>query len=130
MPDAGQAGGVELPVLGGERELVIARELTKVFETIHACRLDEALAWLDSDPNRGKGEFVLVVGSAPAVGDARAEEGERVLGILLRELALKQAVQLAAEITGAKRNALYARALELQSKAITAKDAKDAKENR
>jgi 16S rRNA (cytidine1402-2'-O)-methyltransferase len=101
-------------VLGGERGLVIARELTKLFETIHACRLDEALAWLDGDPNRTKGEFVLVVQGAPATLEAREEEGERVLGVLLRELPLKQAVQLAAEITGAKRNALYARALELK----------------
>jgi 16S rRNA (cytidine1402-2'-O)-methyltransferase len=101
-------------VLGGERELVIARELTKLFETIHACRLDEALAWLDADPNRSKGEFVLLVQGAPAPGDAQAEEGKRVLAVLLRELPLKQAVQLAAEITGAKRNALYERALELK----------------
>jgi 16S rRNA (cytidine1402-2'-O)-methyltransferase len=101
-------------VLGGGRELVIARELTKLFETIHACRLDAALAWLDADPNREKGEFVLLVQGAPARGDAQAEEGERVLAVLLRALPLKQAVQLAAEITGAKRNALYARALELK----------------
>jgi 16S rRNA (cytidine1402-2'-O)-methyltransferase len=101
-------------VLGGERELVIARELTKLFETIHACRLGEALAWLDADPNRQKGEFVLVVQGAPAVGERQAEEGERVLAILLRELPLKQAVRLAAEIAGAKRNTLYARALALK----------------
>jgi 16S rRNA (cytidine1402-2'-O)-methyltransferase len=102
-------------VLGGEREVVIARELTKLFETIHACRLDEALAWLDADPNRVKGEFVLVVQGAPVATQTRAEESERVLAILLRELPLKQAVQLAAEISGAKRNTLYARALEMKS---------------
>jgi 16S rRNA (cytidine1402-2'-O)-methyltransferase len=100
--------------LGAERELVIARELTKLFETIHACRLGEAVAWLDADPNRTRGEFVLIVQGATAVGDAQAEEGERVLAILLRELPVKRAVQLAVEITGAKRNALYARALELK----------------
>lgn len=101
--------------LGGEREVVIARELTKLFETIHACRLDEALAWLDADPNRVKGEFVLVVQGAPVATQTRAEESERVLAILLRELPLKQAVQLAAEISGAKRNTLYARALEMKN---------------
>jgi 16S rRNA (cytidine1402-2'-O)-methyltransferase len=90
-------------------------ELTKLFETIHACRLDEALAWLDADPNRVKGEFVLVVQGAPVATQTRAEESERVLAILLRELPLKQAVQLAAEISGAKRNTLYARALEMKS---------------
>jgi 16S rRNA (cytidine1402-2'-O)-methyltransferase len=101
-------------VLGAERELVIARELTKLFETIHACRLGEAVVWLDEDPNRTRGEFVLIVQGAATTGDPQAEEGERVLAILLRELPVKQAVQLAAEITGAKRNALYARALELK----------------
>jgi len=102
-------------VLGGERQVIIARELTKLFETIHACSLDDALAWLDADPNRLKGEFVLVVQGAPMAGETQVEEGERVLALLLRELPLKQAVQLAAEITGTKRNALYARALELKS---------------
>jgi 16S rRNA (cytidine1402-2'-O)-methyltransferase len=100
--------------LGSGREIVIARELTKLFETLHACRLAEAVAWLDGDPNRVKGEFVLVVEGAPEGRDLEVEEGERVLAILLRELPLKQAVQLAAEITGAKRNTLYARALELK----------------
>ena len=102
-------------VLGGEREVVIARELTKLFETIHACRLDEVLAWLDADANRSRGEFVLVVEGAPVSRATHAEEGERVLTILLRELPLKQAVLLASEITGAKRNALYDRALELKA---------------
>ena len=101
-------------LLGGEREVIIARELTKLFETIHVCRLDEALAWLEADPNRSRGEFVVVVEGAPASRAAQAAEGERALSILLRELPLKQAVQLAAEITGAKRNALYDRALELK----------------
>lgn len=101
-------------VLGAERELTIARELTKLFETIHACRLGEAVAWLDADPHRSKGEFVLIVQGAAASPDPQAEEGERVLAILLRDLPVKQAVQLAAEISGAKRNALYARALELK----------------
>jgi 16S rRNA (cytidine1402-2'-O)-methyltransferase len=101
-------------VLGAERELVIARELTKLFETIHACRLGEAVGWLDADPNRTRGEFVLIVEGAAATGDLQEEEGERVLAILLRELPVKQAVHLAVEITGARRNALYARALELK----------------
>ena len=101
-------------VLGGERELVVARELTKLFETIHVCPLGEAPAWLDADPNRAKGEFVLVVQGAPAAADTQAEDAERILATLLRELPLKQAVQLAAEITGAKRNALYERALALK----------------
>jgi 16S rRNA (cytidine1402-2'-O)-methyltransferase len=98
--------------LGGGRRIVIARELTKLFESVHACALSEALAWLDADPHRLKGEFVLVVEGARAP-EAEGQQGERVLAVLLRELPLKHAVQLAAEITGAKRNALYARALEM-----------------
>ncbi len=101
-------------VLGGEREIVIARELTKMFETVHACRLGEAGAWLDADPHRLKGEFVLVVSGAPAQAEVEGEDQDRVLGILLAQLPLKQAVQLAAQITGGKRNALYQRALEMK----------------
>ena len=101
-------------VLGGERGLVIAREITKLFETFHRCALGEASAWLSADANRLKGEFVLIVEGAASPRDHAVEEAERVLRILLGELPLKQAVQLAAEITGAKRNALYDRALELK----------------
>jgi 16S rRNA (cytidine1402-2'-O)-methyltransferase len=99
---------------GAERHVIIARELTKMFEAIHACRLGDACAWLDADPNRSRGEFVLIVEGAAANGDADAEEVERVLGLLLAQLPLKQAVQLAADITGAKKNALYQRALQLR----------------
>jgi 16S rRNA (cytidine1402-2'-O)-methyltransferase len=99
---------------GGERHVIIARELTKMFETIHACTLGDACAWLDADPNRSRGEFVLIVEGAAVTGDADAEEVERVLNVLLAQLPLKQAVQLAADITGAKKNALYQRALELR----------------
>lgn len=94
-----------------ERELVIARELTKVFEQIERMTLGEAPAWLAADPNRSRGEFVLVVGSAKAT-DSSAQ-AERALRLLLAELPLNRAVKLAAAITGASRNALYARALEL-----------------
>lgn len=102
-------------VLGGARELLVARELTKLFEQVHACTLAEAGAWFDADANRLRGEFVLVVGAAPEQEDARQEQARRVLELLLAELPLKQAVRLCADITGVKRNALYARALELKS---------------
>lgn len=100
--------------LGPHRAVIIAREITKMFESFHRCTLGDAPAWLNEDANRRKGEFVLVVEGAIAATDEAAERGERVLEILLRDLPLKQAVQLAAEITGAKKNALYARALELK----------------
>jgi len=102
-------------VLGGEREIVIARELTKLFEAIHSCRLDQALAWLAADANRQRGEFVLIVSGALAEADSGLpEEAERVLRLLLAELPLKQSVALCAAITGARKNELYARALELR----------------
>jgi 16S rRNA (cytidine1402-2'-O)-methyltransferase len=99
---------------GTQRRLVIGRELTKLHESVHATALGAALEWLDADANRLKGEFVLAIEPGAGNNDEQAEEGERVLALLLAELPLKQAVKLAAEITGAKRNALYQRALELK----------------
>ena len=102
-------------VLGAERELVIARELTKTFETIHRCRLHEAASWLTEDANRQRGEFVLIVEPAPILEALPiSDETLRVIKLLLAELPLKQAVKLAADITGAKKNALYDLALQLQ----------------
>ena len=102
-------------VLGAERSFVIARELTKTFETIHRCRLQEAASWLAEDANRQRGEFVLIVEPAPTVEvPTISEETLRVLKLLLAELPLKQAVKLAADITGTKKNALYDLALQLQ----------------
>jgi 16S rRNA (cytidine1402-2'-O)-methyltransferase len=101
--------------LGGEREIVIARELTKLFEAIHRCPLGEAGAWLAADPNRQRGEFVLIVTGAPAEKqEGLPSEAERVLRLLLAELPLKQAAALAAAITGARKNELYERALALR----------------
>ncbi len=98
--------------LPGARRIVIARELTKLFETVHVCPLVEALDWLNRDPNRQRGEFVLVVTGAEAQPDAREADAERILSILIEELPLKQAVQLAARISGASRNRLYEHALQ------------------
>lgn len=101
-------------VLGGERQIVVAREITKLFETIHACALQDAEAWLLSDSNQQRGEFVLLVsGALPQPG--LSVETLNTLSLLLEELPLKQAVQLAAKISGANRNELYQRALEIKS---------------
>jgi 16S rRNA (cytidine1402-2'-O)-methyltransferase len=104
----------DMAAVFGERTLVIARELTKLFETVHSLPLSEALGWLREDPNRQRGEFVLMLSGAPA--DADSGEGERVLKLLLAEgLPVKQAAKLAAQITGMAKNALYERALALKS---------------
>lgn len=104
----------EMAAVLGERTLVIARELSKLFETIHSCPLAEAVAWLEADSNRLRGEFVLMVSGAPAAADDG--EAERVLKLLLADgLPVKQAAKLAAAITGAAKNALYEKALVLRN---------------
>ena len=97
------------------RCLTVARELTKQFESVVSLPAGEAAAWLAGDPNRGRGEFVLVLHAqeaAPAAGLSAL--AERTLTVLLAELPLKQAVALAATLSGAPRNALYERALTLR----------------
>lgn len=97
---------------GDARHVMIARELTKLFENFHACTLGEAQAWLDQDSNNLRGEFVLLVSGAHA-GES-TDASLHVLEILLRDLPLKQAVQLAVGITGGHRNELYQAALQLK----------------
>ncbi len=97
-------------LLEPERTLVIARELTKLFEEIAVIPLAEGPAWLAADDNRRRGEFV-VIASGPPPREGVDVDAERILRILLAELSVKQAAKLAAEITGVARNALYAQAL-------------------
>lgn len=97
-----------------QRQVVFARELTKLFEEIHRCPLSEALAWVKADPHREKGEFVVLVEGAQEEADAADAEAERILNILLAECSVKQAASLAAQITGRKKNALYERALQIK----------------
>ncbi len=102
-------------ILGGDRRLCIARELTKLFEQFHVCRLDEAAAWLQQSDKHGRGEFVLLLEGCNARARTVDEsDSPRVLGILLQSMPLKQAVGLAAQITGVKKNTLYEKALELR----------------
>ena len=103
-------------VLGAERRITFARELTKTFETFYSCNLGEAVAWLEADTNQQRGEFVLLI-EAPAQKEAEAipEDAVRVLKLLLAELPLKQAVKLAADITQLKKNDLYEFALQLKN---------------
>ena len=97
----------------GDRDIVIAREITKKFESIVRRPLRDAVAWLEADDDHRRGEFVLVV-EGRAVEPATGVDPRAVLETLLAELPLKQAVALATKITGGKRNELYALALEIK----------------
>jgi 16S rRNA (cytidine1402-2'-O)-methyltransferase len=97
----------------GERGVTVGRELTKQFEEIAQLPAAGFGAWLAADPNRCRGEFVIVL--HPVTVQADSGEDQRVLQLLLAELPLKTAVRLAAEITGAPRNALYEAALNLKN---------------
>lgn len=96
------------------RQIVFARELTKLFEEIHRCPLSQAAAWIAADKHREKGEFVVLIEGAPTAVESDQVEADRILTILLAECSVKQAAALAAQITGQKKNALYDRALQLR----------------
>ncbi len=102
--------------LGGDRQLLIARELTKLHEAIHRCTLAEGPTWLAADPNRQRGEFVLVVQGAPLREEQDEAAHDALLTLLLEEVSVSTAARLAASITGASRNALYTRALALSKR--------------
>tara|TARA_Y100000815_G_scaffold212421_1_gene197176 strand:+ start:1245 stop:2102 length:858 start_codon:yes stop_codon:yes gene_type:complete len=100
-------------VLGGERRVLLARELTKTFETLHAAPLAELVAWVAGDSDQQRGECVLVVEGAPEPeADEISAQALHILDLLLAELPVKRAARLAAEITGARKNQLYQIALE------------------
>lgn len=102
---------------GPDRPAVLARELTKLHEGVREGSLQALADWAASDPAAGKGEVVVMVAGAAAQKSIILDaEAERVLKTLLKELPVKQAAALAAEITGRKKNDLYDRALELGGK--------------
>lgn len=99
-------------VFGEQRALCLARELTKLFEDSITAPAGEVARWITQDSNRERGEFVLVCAGASVDSEGGAE-GERVLRVLLRELGASQAAKLAAELTGQRKNELYALALRI-----------------
>lgn len=100
-------------VMGADREARLARELTKIYETILDGTLEELVQRLEQDPEQRRGEFVVLVAGAPAEPDQdeRLQEALRILALLRRHLPMKQALGLTVEITGVKRNLLYREAL-------------------
>ncbi|MCK7595902.1 16S rRNA (cytidine(1402)-2'-O)-methyltransferase [Microbulbifer sp. CAU 1566] len=93
---------------GGEREAVIAREISKAFETIHLLPLTELVDWVAADSNQQRGEIVLLVrGATEGRASELDAESERVMTLLLAELPPKRAAAVAAEITGVNKKLLY-----------------------
>lgn len=106
-------------IFGDERPALLARELTKTFETLKGLPLGELREFVASDSNQQRGECVLLVAGKPASEGDEAVDAQtlRVLDLLLAEMPVKRAAALAAEITGARKNQLYQIALERQGKA-------------
>jgi len=105
-------------VFGPGREVVLARELTKTYETIIKTSSGELLERVTEDTDQQRGELVLVVqGCVGAAASVDSEEQTRVLSILLEDLSVKLAANLAAKITGGSRNRLYRQALEMKNDA-------------
>ena len=106
----------DLAELFPQRRLCLARELTKLYEESVTAGTVEVAAWLAQDANRSRGEFVLVMEGA-SIESVQPDdaEAERVLRILLRETSVSQAAKLAAEITGRRKNELYALATRLNA---------------
>jgi 16S rRNA (cytidine1402-2'-O)-methyltransferase len=103
-------------VLGDKRKIVIARELTKVFETIHQGTARELIRWVNEDINQTRGEIVLLLEGVLNNPEDELHSIQHVLSILISELPLKQAVDLTAKITKGKKNDIYQLALELKNK--------------
>lgn len=102
-----------LEILGPEREVVLARELTKTFETIQGMPLGELIEWVKADENQQRGEMALLIhGYRTTAEDTLPDEATRTLAILTKELPLKKAAAMAAEIYNLKKNALYKWGLE------------------
>ncbi|MGR8934772.1 MAG: 16S rRNA (cytidine(1402)-2'-O)-methyltransferase [Gammaproteobacteria bacterium] len=105
-------------ILPHDRQIVIARELTKIHETVLKKTLGEALQGVRDDPNMRKGEFVVIVAGATADKNAAAvsPQEEKLLTALLQECSVKTAVALVAEITGGRKKVLYQAAVRLQGR--------------
>lgn len=103
-----------------QRRILIARELTKLFETLAEFSLEHVTTWLTTNPQQHKGEFVLVLEGSGAEASAHAQpDAEQLLRLLLTVLPTKTAAQITAQCTGAPKNALYAQALAWKEATLT-----------
>lgn len=110
---------IMVELFGGDRQAVLARELTKLFETVHKAPLHELLDFVESDSNQVKGEIVLLLeGKQKEDSDADAKDLTRILSVLLEEVSLKQAVSIAMKLKGLKRNQVYPLALSLKDDGV------------
>lgn len=105
-----------LTVFGEDRRLVLARELTKTFETIKGDSLGLLCEWVKSDANQQRGEFVLLLEGATDTPEESVVDQDKMLALLIAELPIKKASKIVSEITGANKKDLYQRALEMQGK--------------
>ena len=107
-----------LEIISGDRRIVVARELTKLYETVVNDSLDHVLEQVKNDANMQKGEFVVLVEGAviEKKNASITEEQQRILAVLLKECSIKSAVAMAVEITGARKKVLYQAALKQSGK--------------
>lgn len=105
-----------MEVFGGDRQAVLARELTKTFETIRRASLSDLVEWVENDENQRKGEIVVLVEGAAPNADDRQQQLSELLQVLVEELPVKQAAAIAARLTGLHRNEIYRQALSLKEK--------------
>jgi 16S rRNA (cytidine1402-2'-O)-methyltransferase len=104
-------------VFGNDRLVVMARELTKLFETIRSGCLSDLVPWVKSDENQQRGEIVVLLeGIKQEVAEEALGEVKKILPILLESLPVKQAVEITAKITGQRKNEIYDLALKLKNK--------------
>ena len=102
-------------LLGPERRVCLARELTKLYEESHTAAARDLPAWLRADENRARGEFVLVIEGAPEAADASSFDAQTLLRALLSELPAARAAKVAATLTGRPKRELYEMALQLSA---------------
>lgn len=104
-------------VFGEDRPVVLARELTKVYETIKSGALKEIIDWVEQDSNQQRGEIIVLVEGVQVISSQENKVStDKVLAILLEVLPLKSAAEIAAKITGERKNELYQRALQINKK--------------